>query len=223
MKKSLKIPLPPRLEEIVKNPLQPLTSPLESNTQYEMISFAGGQIGDLVCTNSQFQDSSISLLETENLILHKVRVNDTFFEVGTINVLDAHNSRWKDCRISQGKIVSGNFSGTHLSGVLFKDLRVGFLNLIQSDVSDVLFINCKFDTLDFVGAKISRVAFIDCHVNEIDLRDVKSENFNIIGIDFESLNGLDGLRNCYVSNSQLIRLSSVVARELGIKVLDSQV
>lgn len=154
--------------------------------------------------------------------MQKARANDTHFEVGTINVLDAHNSRWKDCRISRGKIVSGNFSGAHLSGVLFKDLKVGFFNLIQSDISDVLFKNCKFDTLDFVGAKISRVAFVDCHVNEIDLRDATSENFDLTGLEFHSLNGMDGLRNCYVSNSQLVQLSSVVARELGIKILDSQ-
>lgn len=222
MKQSLKIPLPPRLEETVGLPLEPLTSQLESNTEYEAISFTGGLTDDLVCTSSQFQDCSISLSETNNLTMQKVRANDTFFEVGSVNVLDAHNSRWRDCRISLGKIVSGNFSGAHLSGVLFKDLKVGFLNLIQSDISDVLFKNCKFDTLDFVGAKISRVAFIDCQVNEIDLRDAKSENFNLTGLEFHSLNGMDGLRNCHVSNSQLVQLSSVVARELGIKILDSQ-
>lgn len=203
-------------------PLEPLTSQLESNAEYEAISFTGGLIGDLECASSQFQDCSVSLLDTNNLDLQKARANDTLFQMGSVNVLDAHNSRWKDCRISQGKIISGNFSGAHLSGVLFKDLKVGFLNLIQSDVWDVLFENCKFDTLDFVGAKISRVAFKDCHVNEIDLRDAKSENFDLTGLEFHSLNGMDGLRNCYVSNSQLSQLSSVVARELGIKILDSQ-
>lgn len=222
MRQYLKIPLPPRLEEIVEISLEPLTFQLESNTEYEAISFTGGLTDDLVCTSSQFQDCSISLSETNNLIMQKVRANDTAFEVGTVNVLDAHNSRWKDCRISRGKIVSGNFSGAHLSGVLFKDLKVGFLNLIQSDVSDVLFKNCKFDTLDFVGSKISRVAFIDCHVDEIDLRDAKSENFDLTGLEFQTLNGMDGLRKCYVSTSQLVQLSSVVARELGIKILDSQ-
>ena len=222
VKQSLKIPLPPRLEEIAVIPLEPLASPLESNTEYEAISFAGRLANDLVCTSSQFQDCSISLSVTKNLVMQKVRVKDTFLEVGTVNVLDAHNSRWRECRISQGKIVSGNFSGADLSGTLFKDLKIGYLNLIQSDISDVLFENCKFDTLDFVGAKISRVAFLDCHVNEIDLRDTKSENFDLTGLEFQSLNGMDGLRNCYVSNSQLIQLSSVVARELGIKILDSQ-
>lgn len=222
MKLSLKVPLPPRLEEIVVIPLEPLASQLESNTEYEAINFAGPPTDDLLCTSSQFQDCSISLSETNTLTMQKARANDSFFEVGSISVLDAHNSRWKDCRISRGKIVSGNFSGAHLSGVLFKDLKVGFLNLIQSDISDVLFDNCMFDTLDFVGAKISRVAFLDCHVNEIDLRDAKSENFDLTGLEFRSLNGMDGLRNCFVSNSQLVQLSSVVARELGIKILDSQ-
>ena len=222
MKQSLKIPLPPRIEEIVVIPLEPLTSQLGSNTEYEAISFAGGPTDDLLCTGSRFQDCSISLSVTNNLMMQKVRANDAFLEVGTVNVWDAHNSRWRDCRISHGKIVSGNFSGAHLSGILFKDLKIGFLNLIQSDISDVLFENCKFDTLDFVGAKISRVAFLDCHVNEIDLRDAKSENFDLTGLEFQFLNGMDGLRNCYVSNPQLIQLSSVVARELGIKILDSQ-
>lgn len=222
MKQSVKIPLPPRLEEIIGIPLEPLTSELESNTEYEAIRFSGGLSGDLVCTSSHFQDCSISLSETKNLSMQKVRANDTLFEMGSVSVLDAHNSRWKDCRISQGQIVSANFSGAHLSGVLFTDLKVGFLNLIQSDISDVLFKNCKFDTLDLVGTKISRVAFIDCHVNEIDLRDAKSANFDLTGLEFQLLNGLDGLRNCYVSNSQLVQLSSVVARELGIKILDSQ-
>ena len=223
MKQSFKIPLPPRLEETVVIPLEPLTSQLESNAEYEAITFNGGITGDLACTSSQFQDCSISLLETNNLGLQKARANNTFFEMGSVNVLDAHNSRWKDCGISQGKIISGNFSGAHLSGVLFKDLRIGFLNFIQSDISDVLFSNCKFDTLDFVGAKISRVAFIGCHVNEIDLRDAKSENFDLTGLEFHSLNGMEGLRNCYLSNSQLVQLTSIVARELGIKILDSPV
>lgn len=223
MKKLLKIPLSPRLEEVVEIRLEPLTSQLEQNTEYEAMGFTGGPTADVECTSSQFQDCSISLSETDNLVLQKVWASDTLFEMGNVRVLDAHNSRWKDCRISQGKIVSGNFSGAHLSGVLFKDLRVGFLNLIQSEISDVLFKNCKFDTLDFVGSKINRVAFIDCHVEEIDLRDAKSENFDLSGLDFKSLNGLDGLRNCYVSNSQLVQLSSIVARELGIKILDSQV
>ncbi len=221
VKQSLKIPLSPRLEEIVSIPLETLTSHLESNTEYEATSFTGVPIDDLLWTGSQFRDCSISLSETKSLLMQKARANDTNFEVGTINVLDAHNSRWKDCRISRGKIVSGNFSGAHLSGILFKDLKFGFFNLIQSDISDVLFKNCKFDTLDFVGAKISRVAFVDCHVNEIDLRDAKSENFDLTGLEFQSLNGMDGLRNCYVTNSQLVQLSSVVARELGIKILNS--
>ncbi len=222
MKQSQKIPLSPRLEEIVSIPLKLLTSQLESNTEYEAISFTGEPTDDLVWAGSQFQDCSISLSETKSLIVRKARANDTDFEVGTVNVLDAHNSRWKDCRISRGKIVTGNFSGAHLNGVLFKDLKVGFFNLIESDISDVLFKDCKFDTLDFVGAKISRVAFINCHVDEIDLRDATSGNFDLTGLEFQSLNGMDGLRNCYVSNSQLVQLSSVVARELGIKILDPQ-
>lgn len=222
-KKPLKIPLPPRLEEVVEIRLEPLTSQLESSTEYAAMSFTGGPTADIECISTQFQNCSISLSETENFVLQKARASDSLFEMGNIKVLDAHNSRWKDCRISQGKVISGNFSGAHLSGVLFKDLRVGFLNLIQSEISDVLFKNCKFDTLDFVGSKISRVAFVDCHVEEIDLRDAKSENFDLSGLNFQSLNGLDGLRNCYVSNSQLVQLSPIVARELGIKILDSQV
>lgn len=223
MKKPFKIPLSPRLEEVVEIRLETLTSQLESNAEYDAMSFAGGSTTDVDCTSSQFQDCSISLSETDNFVLRKARVSYTLFEMGNVKLLDAHNSRWKDCRISQGKIVSGNFSGANLSGVLFKDLRIGFLNLIQSEISDVLFMNCKFDTLDFAGSKISRVAFIDCHVEEIDLRDAKSANFDLSGLDFQSLNGLDGLRNCYVSNSQLVQLSSIVARELGINILDSQV
>ena len=84
----------------------------------------------------------------------------------------------------------------------------------------MLFINCKFDTLDLAGSKLDRVAFLDSQVSEVDLRDVDAKNFNITGLNFEILNGLNGLRNSFVSGTQLIQMSMALANELEIKVLD---
>ena len=220
MKKSKKTPLPPRIEEIAGIALGRMTSPLMPDTDYEAIRFNGEPAAELNWRGLQFQDSSIALSETDNLVLQKARVIGTIFEMGTINLLDAHDSRWRESRISNGKIVSGNFSGSLLSSVHIRDLRVGYINFIQADISDVLFENCRFDTIDFAGSKINRVSFNSCYVNEIDLREVKSENLNLSGLEFQSLDGSDGLRNCYLSSNQLIQLSSAFARELGIKVLD---
>ena len=221
VKKPSKTPLPPRIEEIAEIALERMTALLMSNTEYEAIRFNEEPIAELNWKGSQFQACSIALSKTDNLVLQRARVIGTVFEVGTINLLDAHDSRWRESQISNGKIISGNFSGSLLSSVHIRDLRVGYINFIQADISDVLFEHCRFDTIDFVGSKINRVSFNDCYVNEIDLREVKSENLNLSGLDFQSLNGLDGLRNCYLSSSQLIQLSSVFARELGIKVLDT--
>jgi uncharacterized protein YjbI with pentapeptide repeats len=220
MKKSPKVPLPPRIEERFENRNATVTSELISNTEYDQIFFLGERLEDLQSTNSVFTECSISILQAESIELQKSRLNESFVTLGNINMLDAHNSRWRDSTISQGKTVSANFSGSNLSGILFRDLRFGYLNLVQSELSDVLFINCKFDTLDLTGSKLDRVAFIDSHVSEVDLRDVNAKNFNIAGLDFEILNGLSGLRNSFVSSNQLFQISMALARELEIKVLD---
>ena len=218
--KSPKIPLPPRVEERFENRNAAVASELLSNTEYDQNCFQSERLEDLESTNSVFTNCSISILQAEGVELQKSRLNESFVTLGNIDMLDAHNSRWRDSTISQGKIVSANFSGSDLSGILFRDLRFGYLNLVQSELSDVLFMNCKFDTLDFAGSKLDRVSFIDCHVSEVDLRDVNAKNFNITGLNFEILNGLNGLRNSFVSNSQLIQISMALARELEIKVLD---
>jgi uncharacterized protein YjbI with pentapeptide repeats len=220
VKKSPKIPLPPRVEERFENRNEAIASDLESNTEYDQIYFQSGIPKDLVSTNSVFTECSLSILELDSVDLQKSRINESFLTLREINILDAHNSRWRDSTISQGKIVSANFSGSDLSGILFRDLRFGYLNLVQSNLSDVLFMNCKFDTLDLAGSKLDRVAFLDSHVSEVDLRDVHAKNFNITGLNFEILNGLNGLRNSFVSGTQLIQISMVLANELEIKVLD---
>lgn len=219
VKKSPNIPLPPRVEERFENRAETVVSHLESNTEYDLIYFHSDDSQDLVSTNSTFTECSISTSELDKVDLQISRINESFFALGGLNILDAHNSRWRDSTIAQGKTVSANFSGSDMSGILFQDLRFGYLNLVQSDLSDVLFLNCKFDSLDLTGSKLDRVAFLESHVSEVDLRDVNAKNFNITGLDFEILNGLNGLRNSFVSSPQLAQISAALANELEIKVL----
>lgn len=81
---------------------------------------------------------------------------------------------------------AGNLQGSDLSGGVFENVDISFVDLKRidakgakfvncvlecaefdwSDFSDALFVNCKMSGADFVGCNIERTMLEDCEVHE---------------------------------------------------------
>jgi uncharacterized protein YjbI with pentapeptide repeats len=113
-----------------------------------------------------------------------------------------------------------DLSGSTFNSVRIDGLRIGYANLINGTINDVLFSNCTFDTLDLFGSKLKRVAFENCKVEELDVRTATLEHFDLRGLVFGQLNGLQSIYGATINEIQLMQLAPLLAKNLGLVVLD---
>lgn len=185
---------------------------------FEGERFAGGDLSGRAAAGLTLMECELLDLQAHDADLQGSRFVETRFERLDAPNLKARRTTWKDVEILSSRIGAAELYDSGLHQVLFEGSKLGWVNLRASELRDVLFRGCRIEELDLGGARITRMAFEGCTVGKLVLTGVRSEGLDLRGLEFSSIEGLEGLRGAVVSEMQAIDLAPIFAAHFGMEI-----
>lgn len=211
-------------------PVSPSLSPTEfpslsveaaqSGEHYEAVKLCDVTATDLELPSTVFADCSFVRWNVGEANFRATRLSEVQGEDLAIASLSAVRSTWNRVEISSSRLGAVEAYESELRRVVIRSSKVDWMNLRRSDLSDVAFEDCTLEELDLSGSKIARVAFKNVNVRRLCLTNVKAENFDLRGLDMQTIEGLEGLRGAVLTSFQVATMSQLFASHLGISVRD---
>jgi uncharacterized protein YjbI with pentapeptide repeats len=132
-------------------------------------------------------------------------------------LLGAHTT-WRRVLVQRPRWGSAELVDSGLTSVHVRDGKIDYLNARQSRWTDVLIEDCAITNLDLGGWVGSRVSLLRCRIGTLDVGEARFEDVDLRTSQFGIINGIDGLRDVTIDESQLMELAPLLARHLGIRV-----
>ena len=134
--------------------------------------------------------------------------------------MEAPRSRVRRTEIRDTRLGSVVAHDAVWRGVRLVRCRIGYLDLRAADLRDVLLEECQVDELDLMGARAERVALPGTVLGRLDVNAAAMRDVDLRGQATARVDGVTGLRGATLGEEQVVALASVLAAELGIRVLD---
>lgn len=167
-------------------------------------------------TDAAFRECQFDGLTLDETVVRGIRFVETEFTGLNAPVLDAVRSEWRDVSIRQSRIGAGEFYDAEFSGVRIEGCKLGYLNFRGSTLRDVLITECTIDELDLGQAKANRVSIRDCRIGTLDVTAAQLSDVDLRGSEFQTVNGVPGLRGATIDDTQLAALAPVLAEQAGL-------
>ena len=211
---------PPGLRQLALPELLEIIWDGEANEHYDSAELVLANDPNPNFANTHLEDSHLRVGTAQKVLASRAKYFDSRISVESALEWAGSNSAFRNTLIDGGRIGSLDLSGGTFNSVRIDGLKIGYGNFINGTINDVLFSNCTFDTLDLFGCKAKRVAFENCSVEELDVRTATLEDFDLRGLAFSQVNGLQSLYGGTINELQLMQLAPLLANNLGLVVLD---
>jgi uncharacterized protein YjbI with pentapeptide repeats len=152
---------------------------------------------------------------------------------------DASHAVLRDCVFDRGDAANATARSAALTRVQFTGVRMTGAQLIDCALLDVAFHEVKLDLAAFRFAKLRRVEFRDCNMTGTDFTGTDIRGATFVGCDLagaqfsqvkadgarfencwlEGIGGVASLRGAAIRSDDLVSLSKVFARALGIDIV----
>lgn len=159
--------------------------------------------------------ASVDRLDLTGASLSDVEITDL-----RATELRAVESRWRNVRLTGGRIGTLDLRSAELDGVELRGIRIDYLALPAARVNDLVVADCVIGALDLPQATLTRVRFEDSRADEVDTRGLRSEHLDLRGLEAVSYTDPAGLRRATLSFRQVEHLAPALATALGIRVDD---
>ncbi|HEX6684630.1 MAG TPA: pentapeptide repeat-containing protein [Candidatus Limnocylindrales bacterium] len=191
----------------------------------------------------EFDGASWYQVQIEGADLSGARVEEAEIEqcrlvrVGLAGAQIAHLTV-VDSEVDHGDWANATFETCGLRRVLIKDSRMTGLSFIDGMVRDVEFRDCKLDLTnwraniftsvhfvrcdlaraDFVGADLRGASFFECGMGAAQFSNAKASGAQFLDCDLSGIGGIGSLAGAKIRSDDLLTLTGLLARELGITI-----
>lgn len=212
-----KQPHPPRLGELT--PVAELSS-----SQFPDDALVSGlQVARLACDwhSSEFIEWGDCLVEGGTMAdsqwyrpsLYDLELRGVDAANVQLNEAGWRRSQLTDCRMTGLDVSSGVLSDVTFSGCLMDLTNLRFAKLTR-----VRFERCRLRGADFTEAKLIDVSFEGCDLSGAQVHQMSTSRGRISGCELEGLKSVSGLRGMSVTPVDLMELTALFGRELGVEV-----
>ncbi len=136
------------------------------------------------------------------------------------STLSGRGARLRRVRITGGRIGTLDLADADLDEVELRGARIDYLSLAAGRIADLLIADCTIGTLDMPQATVTRVGFENSRADDVDTRGLRAQDLDLRGLEAVSYLDAASLRGAIFSPRQVEYLAPVLARALGIRVLD---
>lgn len=153
--------------------------------------------------------------------LRHATLRETLLERPDVTTLHNAGGRWRDVRVSGGRIGVLEAYDSEWRAVELVGCRLAYVNLRGADVADLTLRDCHVDELDLTDAQVRRATLTGTRVGRLDVRDARLESFDLRGATYDALDGVEGLRGALLNPEQLTLAAPLLADALGILVAET--
>jgi len=210
-----------------------IIKPSISNTRDEIEN-----LKDLFINDSNISNIGVSKQIVTSHKLKTMTIKDAVFHQVSIIESELRDCWIDDVRFENCDLSASKFPKLSIDRAECISARMSGVQIYESTLKDVRFVDCKLDLSNFRYSKFERVEFRDCVLIEADFTntefvDAVFTNCELAQADFSNakvkkldlslsnildINGISGLKNATISQTQLIGLAPRLANELGLVV-----
>ena len=180
-------------------------------------------LNDLRAYQLELKGVRLRHVELQNARLERLELTDVLFDQ-----CDLANGKWHESiiyrtRANESRLTGFDAAGSSLKHVLFESCALDLSSFRQASFNNVAFRNCIMRDADFGGADLRGVRFYRCDLRKAQFSGAKLDGADFRGSDIEGI-GIkpDELRGVMVSPAQMVTLSWMLARHLGVVVGDEE-
>ena len=134
---------------------------------------------------------------------------------------DLAETGWQDVTLAGCALAGVQAFSASMRRVTFRDCKLDSVNFRSATLTDVRFEDCLLRDAEFGGAKLLRVSFGGCTLARADFTKVSCTEVDLRGAALGITAGYESLRGATIDSVQLIALAPLLARHLGITVIDA--
>jgi uncharacterized protein YjbI with pentapeptide repeats len=181
--------------------------------RYSRSDFAGRRMSHTTFRECLFEGVSFDQTELRGLHLIESVLADV-----TAAAFATPRSSWRDVVCKGSRLGSAELYESTWRSVTIEGCKISYLNARSARWQDVLFRDCVLDELDLAYASAQRLAFVNCEIRTLELTDATLNDVDLRGARLTTINGLEGLAGCWVTEQQLMSLAPLLAQHLKISV-----
>jgi uncharacterized protein YjbI with pentapeptide repeats len=151
------------------------------------------------------------------------RFDEVVLDRISATVLRAAEATWQDVHVRNSRIGSAEFYESEWRSVQFTNCKIGYLNLRHATLTDVRFRDCQIDEIDLGDATVTRAAFPGSTLTSLDLRSADLVALDLRGLELSTISGVESISGAWVDESQLVSLAPILARHLGLRVVETEI
>lgn len=150
----------------------------------------------------------------------RAALRDCVFERGDLANLTTRGSALTRVRFAGTRMTGAQLIDCVLTDVTFRESKIDLAAFRFSKFRRVEFIDCRLTRADFTGADIRGARFVDCDLSGAQFSAVKADGAAFDNCWLDGVGGVADLRGASVRSNDLVSLSRVLARALGIDIVE---
>ncbi len=188
---------------------------LDAGGYLDQLRFTGID-GDFGAEEVRFEQCEFTGFAADRFSVRNARLLQCELTQISAPVFAAAGARLDEVRISHSRFGSADLAESSVDSLLIENCKFGWLNLRGATLRDVEFRNCQFDELDL--GTLQRVRFSDSRTKVLATHQAKLSSVDLKGLEFDSVDGVSGLRGGQISELQLLSLAPQLAEHVGLKI-----
>lgn len=179
---------------------------IEPGELVEDVELSAGDSDVVDLSGCRILSARLRLTGAEEAVLRAARLSEVDIAAPDVPVLRAPYGQWRDVVVTGGRLGTAEAFDSEWTRVVFRGVRLRYLNLRSARVSDLVLEDCVIDELDLGGAELTRVALPGTRVGRLEADGVRLEAVDLRGARLETVVGARSLAGAVVGTAQLMEL-----------------
>jgi uncharacterized protein YjbI with pentapeptide repeats len=194
---------------------------IEAEGRYENLHVVGADFSRAIVAHVEIVAARLERVDLTGAQLPGVVVRDVTIDRGDWSNVIAYQAHLTRSTLRGVRLTGAQIVDSGLSDVVFEDAKLDLEVFRSSRMRRVEFRGCNLARADFANAAIGGATFIDCDLAGAQFSQVKAEGARFSHCQLDGIGGVTSLRGASMSNDDLVLLTRVFAKALGIEIVDA--
>ncbi|HZM79122.1 MAG TPA: pentapeptide repeat-containing protein [Candidatus Limnocylindrales bacterium] len=217
-KPAEKPPESPRMPESLE-PLEPEPEADDfDGASWYQVSLEGVDLSGARVEEAEIEQCRLTRVGLAGAEIRHLTVVDSVIDHG-----DWANAVFESCGLRRLRLEENRMTGmTFIDGMVrdveFRDSKLDLTNWRANTFTSVHFARCDLSGADFNGADLRGVVFSECGLEGAQFSNAKANGARFLDCDLGGIGGIGSLAGATIRSGDLLTLTGLLARELGITI-----
>ena len=208
----------------IPNVLDQITGPvarIEVEGRYQNVHVIGADFSRVAVGHVEVAAARLERVDLAGAQLPGVVVRDVAIDRGDWSNVVAYQAHLTRSTLHGVRLTGAQIIDSGLSDVVFEEAKLDLAVFRSSRLRRVEFRGCNLARADFANASIGGATFIDCDLAGAQFSQARAEGTRFSHCELDGIGGVTSLRGASMSNDDLVLLTRVFAKALGIEIVDA--